>query len=188
MGEYMKKLLLFPVLLLAIANLSMAKMMVSEAEITKCKPIEIIDGNNIICLTDKKEQVKVRLYQIDAPELDQPFGEKAKQVLSKMIYDRVVKIDSIGDRYKLTLSTISYFSPVPCPLSNPKLGNQHRECVKIVNVNLEMIKQGYAWYNRFDGENPAYKQEEQEARAAKRGLWTDDNPISPWGWRAKNKK
>ena len=46
-------------------------------------------------------------------------------------------------------------------------------------VNLEMLKAGYAWhYKRFDS-TPAYAQAESAARAARRGLWSDPNPIPP---------
>ena len=55
-----------------------------------------------------------------------------------------------------------------------------------VYVNLDMIKKGYAWYYPFDGENPEYKQAEQEAKEAKLGLWADKNPIAPWEWRKQN--
>ncbi len=29
---------------------------------------------------------------------------------------------------------------------------------------------------------------EQEARAAKRGLWADPNPVAPWTWRGRWKR
>ena len=56
------------------------------------------------------------------------------------------------------------------------------------DFNLDMIKQGYAWYNPFDGENPEYQQAEQEAKAAKRGLWADKYAMPPWEWEKDKKK
>ena len=65
-------------------------------------------------------------------------------------------------------------------------------CVELVwldiNPNLEMLKQGYAWYNPFDGENPDYQKAEREAKAAKRGLWADKHAVALWEWRKEKKK
>ena len=42
-----------------------------------------------------------------------------------------------------------------------------------------MIRAGLAWhYKRFDS-TPAYAAAESEARAARRGLWSDPNPTPP---------
>jgi endonuclease YncB( thermonuclease family) len=48
-----------------------------------------------------------------------------------------------------------------------------------------------AWhFKRFEREQSeadrtAYAAAEAEAKAAKRGLWTDAHPLAPWEWRAK---
>lgn len=34
----------------------------------------------------------------------------------------------------------------------------------------------------FD-KTPEYAEVEAEARAARRGLWSQDNPVSPYNWR-----
>jgi len=48
----------------------------------------ITDGDTIKILTPSKQQIKVRLAEIDTPEKRQPYGKKAKQVLSDMIYGK----------------------------------------------------------------------------------------------------
>jgi endonuclease YncB( thermonuclease family) len=46
-----------------------------------------------------------------------------------------------------------------------------------------MLKAGLAWhYKQFDS-NPIYAKAEEEARAARRGLWQDKNPIEPHEFR-----
>jgi endonuclease YncB( thermonuclease family) len=62
-----------------------------------------------------------------------------------------------------------------------------------MNVNLEMIKAGFAEVYRgkpprnFDPE--PYKKAEQEARENKRGMWSQgDKYISPKEWRKQQKK
>jgi endonuclease YncB( thermonuclease family) len=48
-----------------------------------------------------------------------------------------------------------------------------------------------AWhFKRFEREQSeadrtAYAAAEAEAKAAKRGLWTDAHPLAPWEWREK---
>ncbi|MDV7394253.1 thermonuclease family protein, partial [Arthrospira platensis SPKY1] len=57
------------------------------------------------------------------------------------------------------------------------------------DVNLEMVRLGMAWhYRQFardqtPAERSAYAAAEQEARAARRGLWADPNPVPPWDFR-----
>ena len=165
----MKKLLLCPLLFLSFA----------QAESFHCKVINIIDGNNITCITENEKQTKVKLYQINAPENNQAYGQRAKQALTDMIFGKTVRIEKMGlDRYKRTLGVIMTYNRIPCK-SAPPDEPQPFGCYYLTNINLEMIKQGYARFDASHGENPEYQQAEQDARAAKRGLWTDKDVISP---------
>ncbi len=47
------------------------------------KVISIHDGDTITILQGK-QQIKVRLFGIDAPELKQPYGKKSKQFLANL--------------------------------------------------------------------------------------------------------
>ena len=57
------------------------------------------------------------------------------------------------------------------------------------DVNLTQVKTGMAWFYRYyqkelSRENrKLYAQAEDEARATKKGLWQDKNPMPPWEWR-----
>lgn len=125
--------------------------------------IKISDGDTITILTQQREQVKVRLYGIDAPEKKQPYGQKSKQFLASLIAGQVVEIEPKGkDRYKRTLGTIYY---------------------KGQDINAQMVLNGYAWayikYSRM------YVDHERLAREKKRGLWQSSNPTPPWEWRKR---
>ena len=48
------------------------------------KVIKISDGDTITVLSGK-EQTKVRLYGIDAPEKKQDYGQRSKQFLASLI-------------------------------------------------------------------------------------------------------
>ena len=46
--------------------------------------VSIADGDTFTLLTPGKDQVKIRVAEIDAPESGQPYGNKAKQALSEL--------------------------------------------------------------------------------------------------------
>jgi len=57
------------------------------------------------------------------------------------------------------------------------------------DVNLEQVRAGMAWWYRqyakeqTPEDRQLYELAENEARAAKRGLWADNEPLLPWKWR-----
>ena len=51
------------------------------------------------------------------------------------------------------------------------------------NLNQELIKAGLAWWFRKYSKDVRLGAFEQEARLAKRGLWTEPQPVPPWKWR-----
>ncbi|AZS50629.1 thermonuclease family protein [Entomomonas moraniae] len=147
-----------------------------------CKVVGITDGDTIKCLTDNKKQIKVRLYQIDAPEKKQAFGNKSKQALSDLIFNKHVEIKARGqDKYKRTLGTVfvTELSIFYCK------AKQEKPCESKIDVNLKMINQGMAWYYPFAKKNEQYKQAEEQAKKNKVGLWADKAPVAPWEFRKK---
>jgi micrococcal nuclease len=51
------------------------------------------------------------------------------------------------------------------------------------DMNLAMLEQGMTWhYVKYDI-NKRLGQAEAEAKASRRGLWQDKQPIPPWDWR-----
>ncbi len=132
---------------------------------TTCRVVGIADGDTLTCLTDSKQPLKVRLHAIDAPEKQQAFGQQAKKHLSDLVYNQTVTLNITDtDRYGRSVADI-------------QLGS--------LNVNQQMVKDGYAWaYRRYGGTR--YAPEEKAARKAKLGLWRDANPIEPSQWRRMN--
>ena len=56
-----------------------------EQEPIRGRTIGITDGDTIKVLSADKEQILVRIAFIDAPEKGQPFGERAKQAMRKLV-------------------------------------------------------------------------------------------------------
>ncbi|MFX0202169.1 MAG: thermonuclease family protein, partial [Candidatus Hodarchaeota archaeon] len=52
------------------------------------------------------------------------------------------------------------------------------------SLNRELVFVGFAWwYRKYAPDDRVLEKLEAEARAEKRGLWADKNPIPPWEWR-----
>ena len=49
------------------------------------KAVKVADGDTVTILTDSKEQVKIRLFGIDAPEKKQAFGQKSKDFWQSLL-------------------------------------------------------------------------------------------------------
>ena len=117
----------------------------------------------------ERKQVKVRLTDIDAPELGQPFGARSKQSLSEMCFGKVASLDVRGqDRYKRSLAKVT--------------------CAG-TDANAEQVRRGYAWtYTRYAPRNSPLHAIEHEARVSHLGLWADTAPVAPWDWRRSGRK
>lgn len=152
--------------------------------------VGVSDGDTVTVLDASRAQHKVRLAGIDAPEKAQPFGQKAKQNMSDLVYGKEVRIDGDKrDRYGRTVAKI-WVTPPDCPLFGavPRQGGRP-QCPKTLDVGLSMLTVGLAWhYKKYQGEQTAEDRErysfaEVEAKAKRVGLWTDPDPIPPWEWR-----
>ena len=126
------------------------------------KVVSIHDGDTITVLQGK-QQVKVRLFGIDAPELKQPYGKKSKRFLANLIAGEVVEVEENGnDKYGRTIGTV-YLN-----------GD---------DINAQMVENGYAWaYRKF---SKKYTAQESKAKSQRLGLWQEKEPIPPWEWRKR---
>ena len=140
------------------------------AQVLSGKVVKIADGDTFTLLVNNHDQVKVRLDGIDAPEKKQAFGNKAKQYLSSMIWGVPVTVKVLKkDRYGRSIGKVS--------------------TAKVKDVNLEMIKAGYAWHYKEYNKDKSYASAENNARKRKLGIWKDKNPIKPQVFRkTKHKK
>ena len=129
---------------------------------TPLENIRVVDGDTIRAEA-KGEEIKIRLVEIDAPEMNQPFGAQSKNFLNRLLNEKDVTLISQGeDRYGRTLGAI---------YANGE------------SANALMIKSGFAWvYDRYVKDSSLYKYQDQ-AKAENLGLWQAENPIAPWVWR-----
>jgi hypothetical protein len=57
------------------------------------------------------------------------------------------------------------------------------------NVNVELVREGWAWwYRKYAPKNKELAEAETAARKAKRDLWAGPKPIPPWDWRQSERE
>lgn len=134
--------------------------------------VGVSDGDTITVLDSSRQQHKIRLAGIDAPEKAQAFGDHSKQNLAALTFNKNVTVEwSKLDRYGRTVGKVM---------------------VNGIDANLAQIKAGMAWwYEKYRKEQSSvdqqtYAQAEQQARLQRVGMWKDKDQIPPWEFRHAN--
>ncbi|RZC63204.1 hypothetical protein C5167_024964 [Papaver somniferum] len=112
------------------------------------------------------KRYRVRLRGIDAPEIKMPYGQEAKEELTKLVEGKCLTVHVYGVDPHGRL-----------------VGDVHCNGIFVQEV---MLKKGGAWNYSDYGNSPELAKWEMEARAARVGLWALSNPEKPWEWRKKN--
>lgn len=133
------------------------------AESLSGRVVSVRDGDTLEVMRAGRA-VRVRLWGVDCPELAQAFGQRAKQRTSDLVFGREVRVTVVDhDRYGRLVGQVG--------IDGRDLGEA-------------LIQAGMAWWYRHHApDRRSYEQAEREARAARRGLWADGNPIAPWRYR-----
>jgi len=145
--------------------------------------IKVSDGDSIHISTPEQTKLKVRLYGIDAPETPkinnrtrqinkpgQPYDEDSWKALQDKIMGKQVKVDIIEfDKYRRAVCMV---------------------WLDDRNINIEMVREGYA-EAFIEYLKPPYRaqflESEQEARKARRGIWSIPDYERPRDFRKRLK-
>ncbi len=128
----------------------------------RVRPIFIIDGDSFIAAPDS---TVFRLWGVDAPELDQKWGKVARSALIELLHNRRATVEKRGESYGR-------------PVVRVTAGGR--------DVALELLKMGLAWYvPKYAPDRKDYAAAHEEARKARRGLWSDPSPVSPEDHRSR---
>lgn len=148
-----------------------------------CLVVAVSDGDTLRlrCGEDNAyRQVTVRLSAIDAPEIGQPYGRRAKQALAELTYRKTARLACVEtDRYQRRVCKVMA-APASC---------QGADCAKTLDAGLAMLTLGLAWWARgyahqqTPQERGQYDFAEYEAKTKHAGLWAGRNPVPPWKWR-----
>ncbi len=144
-----------------------------DAEVIDGRIVTVLDGDTVTLLDRGYVQHRIRLAGIDAPEKSQAFGQRSKQSLGDLVFGQEVTIETgKTDRYGRQIGKV---------------------LLRGIDVNLEQVKRGLAWhYKAYASEQSssdriAYATAENDAKAAKAGLWRDAEPMPPWEFRRLTK-
>ncbi|EDC5629827.1 thermonuclease family protein [Salmonella enterica] len=140
---------------------------VAEADITG-KIVRVLDGDTVEILAGNVA-TRVRLNGIDAPEKAQPFGQRSRQALTEIVGGKtVLAVGEKRDRYGRLLATLILDGR---------------------DINATQVYSGMAWVYRYKGlaTEPEYLRYERDARTARRGLWSEKEPVEPSSWRQRHR-
>lgn len=108
--------------------------------------------------------LEVRLKDIDAPEICQPWGTEARDALRDMVLNKAVQIRISGhDTYGRTLATLYVDGTL--------------------NVNRALVKEGHAWSTRVRYDRGPYVADERMATALRRGFNRAGGAVMPKDFR-----
>jgi micrococcal nuclease len=127
----------------------------------------VFDGDSFLVRNASGANINVRLVDIDAPEKDQPFGDRARAALVKLIDSHHVYVHVIDiDKYQRKLARV-YLEP------------------DRVDVARAMVHDGNVWVYRRTLRDESLVALEDAARADHLGLWAlpKSELMPPWKFR-----
>ena len=131
----------------------------ADARMLEGRVVGVRDGDTIELLDAARERHVIRLAHIDTPEKAQPYGNRAKQFVSSLVYGKTVSIEVTDrDRYGRIVGVVY---------------------LEGANVNLLIVKSGYAWWYRQYSRDVSYGRSELDAFERQSGLWADSRPVPP---------
>lgn len=151
----------------------------APGDVFKGKVLKVLDADTLL-VAAKGEEINLRLDAVDAPETPhpehgkkgQPYGEEAAAFVrglaeGKTVTVRIKELDKYG----------RFIGAVTLP------GGR--------SLQEEILRNGWAWWNFFFNKEEALNQLENEAIAARRGLWAGKSrggefwPEAPWVFRRR---
>lgn len=131
--------------------------------------LTVHDGDTVRVQSADGKAVSIRVYGVDCPELGQPYGTEARDLTATLLSGKRVEIIPAQARksYKREVAGVVLLEDM-------------------MVLQDALISAGLAWVdNRFCkmAVCDLWRQHQADAKAARRGLWSADNPIPPWTWR-----
>ncbi|HEY4374871.1 MAG TPA: thermonuclease family protein [Burkholderiales bacterium] len=121
--------------------------------------VKVINGDTVVVAAQGKQST-LRLAEIAAPKPGQAFSDEARRALAGLCMNAPVQVTPLDDPYGNAVARVT------C---------QGRD------AGEAQVRGGMAWVFREFSQNPGpLYQMEQDAQAAKRGLWAEAAPQPPW--------
>ena len=139
---------------------------VLEAQET-CRIIRVVDGDTFELLCDSQKRL-TRLRNVDAPEVDQYYGQVVTDSLKSLLEGRLVQVhQSERDMYGRHLVKINWEGR---------------------SMDSFLIARGWAWHYHPFSDDSSLGHIQDEARENQCGFWQCGYNVPPWIWRSMNKR
>ena len=138
----------------------------ARLEADSAEVLRVVDGDSIKVKVDRTNY-RIRLAEIDAPEMDQAWGEESKSALQEKLEKEEVALEIIDvDRYSRLVARVFLN------------GRQ---------INREMVEEGHAWVYLKYLKDEKLLDPEAKAKKKKLGLWAFETAVPPWQWRNRKR-
>ncbi len=137
------------------------------AAVALCLIVSVGDGDSLSARCGAEPVQRVRIAAIDAPELRQAYGAKARAHLARLCLRQRARVTAQGhDKYGRLLAQVS---------------------CRGRNAADEQVAAGLAWVHPSQARlHPALTRAAVRARQAKVGLWAQKRPLAPWTYRQRH--
>lgn len=124
---------------------------------------QVTDGDSLRFTPAGQPAIVVRLADIDAPEICQPWGEQARRALTDLALNKPGQLRTVGrDVHGRMLGVLN---------------------IEGVNVAQRLVEEGHAWSNRGRNGRGTYVKHERMAQALSRGLHAGGGAVKPADFR-----
>ena len=149
---------------------STAKGSVTDSQTLQCTVNHVHDGDTLRAnCPGQKKAARVRIHQIDAPELDQKYGIASRDYLRQLCRK--------GDPVQLNVASIDQYGRL---LADVQCNGN--------DVGTAMVGAGAAWvYDQYVKDKSLVDTQER-ARQARKGLWHDRDAVAPWQFRREQRQ
>jgi endonuclease YncB( thermonuclease family) len=129
---------------------------------TLCRVESVTPRNSLICVDDKGARRQVVLAYLSIPAGQQPYADRAAQVLRAQLVGREVNLRPVGRQGDGYVSALVY--------------------VGTHNFNNDFLRRGHAWLNHLQSPPSQWRRFEAAARDDRVGLWATAQPEHPIDW------
>lgn len=128
--------------------------------------VQVDDGDTVRVLKGR-ESTRVRIFGIDAPEKDQPYGAEARELTARLLLNQTVSV---------TMRDIDTYGRLVASLA---VGGR--------DIGMQLVQAGAAWNYAAFSRDASLAEAERQARAAGLGLWAFARPVAPWDFRSDDR-
>jgi endonuclease YncB( thermonuclease family) len=129
--------------------------------------VDVIDGDTIVAESGPGRSLRVELFGIDAPELEQPFGPEAREHVAEIAQGREIELSDTGTGTGTVTASVRVD------------GN---------DLSDAQIRAGFAWLPQEGETTEDLAIALFMAQSEGTGLWSESEPEHPAVWRKRHRK